>query len=82
MSLKEKLKETKKGFLAKAPAEAVELMAKGTQELIDSGAPDKALKVGDQLPSFTLSNQDGESVDSKELLAKGPLILSFYRGKW
>ena len=82
MSLKEKLQEMKKGFLAKAPAEAVELMGKATKELIDSGAPAKALKVGDQMPAFSLANQDGEKVDSAALLAKGPLVLSFYRGKW
>lgn len=82
MSLKEQLKEMKSGFLAKAPAEAAEMMARGTQELIDSGAPERALKVGNQLPAFSLNNQDGKSVQSSELLASGPLVLSFYRGKW
>lgn len=36
------------------------------------------LKTGDQIPSFRLQNQNGEWVDSKELLGKFKLVIYFY----
>ncbi len=52
------------------------------QGLIDSGAADGALRVGDPLPEFLLPNAEGTLVSSSQLLANGPLVLSFYRGVW
>ena len=40
------------------------------------------MKAGDVAPSFTLPAQEGHLVHSQELLAKGPLVLVFYRGVW
>jgi peroxiredoxin len=40
------------------------------------------LKKGDKAPEFTLPDQTGTDVSSKELLHKGPLVVSFYRGLW
>jgi len=36
------------------------------------------LRVGDQVPSFTLPDQDGAPFRLEEALAKGPLVLFFY----
>jgi len=41
-----------------------------------------ALKTGDRAPAFTLNNPDGNSVSSAELFAKGPLVITFFRGHW
>jgi len=41
-----------------------------------------ALKLGDKAPSFTLPNQQGTLVSLDNLLAKGPVIVTFYRGSW
>jgi peroxiredoxin len=41
-----------------------------------------ALNKGDQAPDFSLPNAEGEIIKSQELLAKGPLVLTFYRGVW
>ena len=41
-----------------------------------------ALTVGDKLPSFLLPDAEGKLVSSDELLLKGPLAVSFYRGDW
>jgi peroxiredoxin len=65
-----------------APPAAVEALHRSVDELIASGAPDRALKVGDFAPEFTLPDPDGNPVSSRELLAKGPLVVSFYRGVW
>jgi hypothetical protein len=31
---------------------------------------------------FTLANQDGVDVSSAALVAGGPLVMSFFRGRW
>jgi peroxiredoxin len=43
---------------------------------------EKVLKVGDRAPEFYLKNGEGMLVGSRSLLEKGPLVLTFYRGKW
>ncbi len=87
MKLPEKLAEFRRNFEAggppyNAPAEIHPPMHRATEELIASGAADKALKVGDKAPSFTLNDSDGNAVSSADLLAKGPLVVTFYRGVW
>ena len=52
------------------------------QHLVDDGAANDALKVGDKLPDFMLASAEGHFVRAADLLAKGPLVLSFYRGRW
>ena len=65
-----------------APPAAVEALHRSVDELIASGAPDRALKVGDVAPQFTLPDPDGNPVSSNALLATGPLVVTFYRGVW
>ena len=43
---------------------------------------DRALKVGDTIPSFMLPNAEGHIVFSDELLKSGPLVVNFFRGSW
>jgi len=86
-SLQSRLDEFKKSFEAGAPPynatrEAVETMHRATAELKASGLEKAALKVGDRAPGFSLLNQDQVKVDSAELLRRGPLIVTFFRGHW
>ncbi len=64
------------------PPEIRSLMVADTERLKQSGIENNSLKAGDNAPSFTLPNAKGEQVSSSDLLAKGPLVLSFYRGGW
>jgi hypothetical protein len=86
-SLRERLDEFKRTFESGAPPysvtpEVVATMHRATAELRASGAEQRALKVGDRAPQFTLFNQDHVSASSSELLQKGPLVVSFFRGHW
>lgn len=86
-NLQQKLDEFKKAFESGAPPynarhEAIEKMHRATDELKASGIEDRALRVGDRAPSFTLFNQEHMEVASAELLSKGPLVVSFFRGHW
>ena len=40
------------------------------------------IKENAKAPEFTLAGIGGKTVSSTELLSRGPLVLSFYRGKW
>ena len=83
MSLQEKLAALKTEFETKmAPPAVVEALHRVTNELIASGQAERALRAGDRAPSFTLPDPDGQLVSSAELLAKGPLVVTFYRGAW
>ncbi len=52
------------------------------QHLVGAGVGSNALKRGDKVPEFILANAEGELVSSSELLERGPVVLSFYRGRW
>jgi hypothetical protein len=82
MSLKLKLDEQKKNFEKMAPDDALVIMHRATDELRDSGIMDRVLKIGDRAPEFNLLDFGGQDVTSSQLLASGPLVLTFYRGKW
>jgi len=64
------------------PPEVLEAGRKGLEELIASGILETALNVGASAPSFTLSDAHGAMISSADLLARGPMVLVFYRGAW
>lgn len=82
MTLQSKLDALKVEFESKAPPEAIAILHRVTDDLIASGQAGRALQAGDRAPTFTLQDSNGNSVSSVDLLAKGPLVLSFYRGVW
>jgi len=82
MDFQEKLKALKNRIEGNMPPAYLKIMHKATHDLQESGIQEKVLKAGDKAPEFELQDQNGETVSSKELLAKGPLVLTFYRGVW
>lgn len=82
MSLREVLDRTRAAGEAKRAPEIVAQMHRAVDELRASGILDGVVKAGDVMPSFTLAGQNGRIVDSRALLDKGPLVVTFYRGKW
>ena len=46
------------------------------------GAANQALAVGDRAPDFALPAASGGTVRLSEQLARGPVVLTFYRGAW
>ena len=63
--------------------ERLEFSEHTVAELFATGIEDRILKVGDQAPSFALQDaRTGKTVSSADLLALGPLVVSFFRGRW
>ncbi len=82
MSLRGVLEETAAASVNRIPAEALEVIMKSTAELDAQGVGNNALGLGDKLPDATLVDANNESVSMASLLAKGPLIINYYRGGW
>jgi peroxiredoxin len=83
LPLQGKLDAFKTQFETKfAPPAVLSIMHRVTDELIASGQAQRALRAGDRAPDFKLTDSDGELVSSSDLLSKGPIVLTFYRGFW
>ena len=77
-----KLAEKRDESKANMPAEVLAIGQRFRDTLMASGILQAALNVGDTAPPFTLANAVGDTVNSADLLAKGAVVLTFYRGNW
>jgi hypothetical protein len=82
MRLQEKMDGYKKAFEAKAPKDALAVMHRVTREIADSGILSRTARTGDIAPDFVLKNLRSKDLSLGGLIARGPLVLSFYRGRW
>jgi peroxiredoxin len=64
------------------PAEVVDVFDRSIQDLLDQGVPAAAVKVGDTLESFTLTDATNALVTLDQLVESGPAVIVFYRGGW
>ena len=82
MSLKEKLDATRAASTARVPADKRAIMTRASADLRASGILQKVLAVGQPAPEFSAPNHDGRMISSHDLVARAPLVISFFRGAW
>ncbi len=82
MSLDERLATIREGAKKRIPPDKAAVMERATEDLRRSGILERVPKVGDPLPGFALKNAFGKEVRSADLLARGPLVLTVFRGGW
>ena len=82
MALQEKLDAMREMSKTRIPAEAQAVMQRSIADLGASGIMSRIARVGQTAPGFTLPNAAGGSISLTELRARGPVVLSFYRGRW
>jgi AhpC/TSA family protein len=80
--LRQELERISTDFRAKAPPEVVEVMRKATEELLASGIVNRVLPVGATAPDFTLPDAVGRPYRLADAAARGPVVVTFYRGAW
>lgn len=80
MSLAEKLAATRTAAEGRIPADRLAIMERATEDLRRS--VERIVPVGGPAPSFELASHDGRQIASADLLAAGPMVLSFFRGSW
>ena len=62
--------------------EVTKIIDNTEKEFSASFKHDATIKVGDTFPSFELSDAFGKKVSSADLIANGPILITFYRGEW
>ena len=82
MTLQEKLDTMREGSKSRVPPETRAIMQRSIDELRAGGIMTRVARVGQPAPDFALPNATGRTVGLRELLTRGPLVLSFYRGRW
>jgi peroxiredoxin len=55
---------------------------RAVEDLFATGIEQNILPVGAKAPEFALPDSSGRTVKSADLLALGPVILNFFRGRW
>jgi peroxiredoxin len=63
-------------------AERLAVGERAVSELFESGIEDNILPVGTLAPEFALNDATGRLVRSQDMLALGPLVIKFFRGRW
>ncbi len=63
-------------------AERLAVSERAVSELFATGIEDKILPVGALAPEFALNDATGRLVRSQDMLALGPLVIKFFRGRW
>ena len=81
-TLKQQLEQRRQLAERYTPAEVVALYQRAIDDLLALGIPERALKCGNSAPEFELSDEIEKPVSSTALLAHGPLIICFFRGRW
>ncbi len=80
--LRETFAEHKELIAKYVLAETQAVHARAVAELQQRHLAANILPVGAKVPEFQLSDHDGKSVSSSDLVAKGRLVLCFIRGRW
>lgn len=63
-------------------AERLAVGERAVAELFASHVEEKILPVGAVAPEFTLKDANGKVLRTADLLAIGPLVVKFFRGRW
>lgn len=81
-NLKQQIEELNENLANQLPAEVLEVFGKSIQDLKAKNIEDSSIGIGDTFPNFNLPNTSEETVQLKELLKNGKVIVAFFRGSW
>jgi hypothetical protein len=62
-------------------AERLAIGERAVEELFATGIEDRILPVGSLAPEFELHDATGRTIRSEDMLALGPLVIKFFRGR-
>lgn len=80
--LERRLAEIRAGAPDRIDADTRALMKRATAELAASAIMEGLPAVGDRAPRFARPDLDGRTVRLTSLLRQGPVVASFFRGRW
>lgn len=80
--LKEQLENLKEIAAKKIAPETMKKMLQSRMAVESSGILDRVIQEGEKIPDFSLENAQGTPVLLNELRARGPVLITLYRGVW
>jgi hypothetical protein len=80
--LRQQIDEFQKATFPQLPKAILEPLMAGIDDLVLAGIDRGAIREGAKAPDFELPDAAGEAVRLSDLRARGPVVLSFYRGVW
>lgn len=80
--LQDQLDEISEQTRSLVQPERLQSSERAIAELFLSGIEQQILPVGSITPEFALPDTNGRMVHSSDLLALGPLVVNFFRGRW
>jgi peroxiredoxin len=72
----------KKGFMESVPEQAPVIIEPSGEKLGNSDILSQIIKPGEKAPDFSLNNTLKNKISLSDLLRYGPVVLSFFRGRW
>jgi peroxiredoxin len=82
-SLQDELDRITQNTRALVQPERLAISEQQTEELFATGIEERILRPGAPAPDFTLPDAlTGKAVHAADLLALGPLVVKFFRGRW
>jgi peroxiredoxin len=82
LTLQDQLDEITANTRNLVQAERLAVSERSVEELFATGIEERILPVGSLAPEFELYDAAGRLVRSQDMLALGPLVIKFLRGRW
>ncbi len=80
--LAKELKQAEEKFRKENGAESAAILTNFIDGMDYAAVKSRSLKMGEAAPDFTLCNATGRKVTLSEMIKKGPVIITWYRGGW
>ncbi|MEA9414176.1 peroxiredoxin-like family protein [Flavobacterium sp. PL02] len=80
--LAQQIEELNENLAKQLPTEVLEIFSKSIEELKTQGIEESSIGIGERFPDFSLPNTNDETIELKELLKNGKVIVAFFRGSW
>jgi peroxiredoxin len=81
-ALQDQLDEITSNTRGLVQAERLAVGERAVAELFQTGIEERILPVGAMAPEFVLNDATGREVRSADMLALGPMVVKFFRGRW
>ena len=81
-NLTEQLTSRREASRGRMDAATLDIVDGATAEIAALHISENSLQVGDRAPEFRLPNPQGDLVSLTEMLERGPVVVTFYRGGW
>ena len=81
-ALQDQLDEITENTRRLVQADRLAVAERAVEELFATGIEERILRVGEKAPEFGLRDANNRMLRSADLLALGPLVVNFFRGRW